>query len=429
MDEADVELRFVTGFVTGVAADLDHDPTGHRRQQRRVVGSMEVPGWTAVIPELYAEDPTASRVDDAVPLRTWNAAAVGTTRYPVGLVRLVAEGDTVPEIGPLAPTEGWTPTRHHVTVWPDGAGVASFGFRWRWDGERATLAAARRTIDVALDRQTHAVTTVLGSILPELLRALGAAGVEVAVGAGAVRTVGRHRHLAIAAHPGDELIAALRDEVVLLGTADEFGDVCADRDRFCFAGNGWSVDVCRDPARVSPVIEPVLDLYEYWIAALTATDDLLADEFAGLSAAGRPPSDGVTSLKDHARKLTFAHRDVLNAMSPTHSAAWAGYLSTWRITQLEHDVAEKVLAVEELTRSLCEAAANRIATRTSILVTFLTALTLVSLVTGVAAFVLLETSLRLTVRLALVVSSLLAAVLLFVAAVRPIAVSRARAGR
>jgi hypothetical protein len=100
---------------------------------------------------------------------------------------------------------------------------------------------------------------------------------------------------------------------------------------------------------------------------------------------------------------------------------WDSLMPTWRVPALQQNVLEKSTAIEELNRSLRETEANRVAVWSRSLLTFLTALTLVSLVTGVAVF-LSATAERLSsnVRIWLVVTSFVVALLLFSLSIGPV---------
>jgi hypothetical protein len=159
-------------------------------------------------------------------------------------------------------------------------------------------------------------------------------------------------------------------------------------------------------------------------------DDELHGEFVRLTRSDVPVVYKGNAIKNAARELFFAHEDVLAATSPAHMAVWNGLLPTWRIPALESGIRDKILAVEEVNRGLRETVANRIAARSGTLLTFLTALTLVSIVTGVAAFVLFpENRLTPLVRVWLALVSVLAALVLFSWSIRPVVMARARGGR
>ena len=103
------------------------------------------------------------------------------------------------------------------------------------------------------------------------------------------------------------------------------------------------------------------------------------------------PSEGpVGTTWERAQLAVFDHQDVLNAMSPEHVAVWRGYLNTWRLADLEDEIRLKLDAVRDRDRELRESLANQIATRTEQTITFLTTLTLVSIVTGVATYLINE---------------------------------------
>ena len=65
-------------------------------------------------------------------------------------------------------------------------------------------------------------------------------------------------------------------------------------------------------------------------------------------------------------------------------------MATWRLADLEDEIRLKLDAVRDRDRELREKMSNQIATRTDRTITFLTTLTLVSIVTGVATYLINE---------------------------------------
>lgn len=414
-----VRVEFVCGIATGVTVEVTRSPSEYRRAQRNVAAGVEARDpWQVVVPELYAEPPAADRRHHDVRLRTWDEESVGTTRLPVGFLRFHDRQGL--DLGRLGEAH-WRVRSRHVTLFADGAGVVTLSVDVAFGGD-TPLGEVRREVDRgALGPLSELAEAISRERAQELAVALRRAGQDPP--AEEVRIVGRHRLIVVEEPPEAALVAALGSEVCLLGSGDEFRDVCAEADRFCFPGNGISVEVTADPG--PSVLRPVLEYYEYWIAATTSMDDRLHDEVTLLTEA-EAPSGTEAILKDQARGMWLAHRDVLNALSPRDVAAWEGFARTWRIEEVERDLMHKIDAVEELNRSIREALANKIAERTNALVTFLTALTLISIVTGIAAFVLSESRLTYPARVWLVVVSFLAAVALFAVSVRPVVLQRAR---
>lgn len=413
-----LRIEFVCGVTTDLAVDVPRSPRAFRHAQREVLAQLrDSEGWHVVVPERYAEPSEADRLTETVRLRTWDAASVGTTRLPVGFLRLIA-------IDPsrLTPPDepDWVVDSAYVTLFADGAGVVTLSVDVAFD-DPMPIATVRQELDRVVHGPLSDAATGLASEAAAALAAAVRRSHRAGQGDVQVRVVGRHQLIRIAAAPAAASVAALGAELCLLGRGDEFRDVCSDEDRFCFPGNGVSLEVTVQPG--SSILLPVLQYYEYWIAATTGIDDRLHDEVVRLMGAA-VPTDAEDELKDEARLLWYAHRDVLNALSPVHAAAWEGYARTWRISEVEQDFTEKIGALEELNRSIREALANRIAERTNALVTFLTALTLISIVTGVAAFVLSESRLTYPARAWLVVGAFLAAVALFIASVGPLATQR-----
>jgi hypothetical protein len=87
----DIEFRFICGIKTNVQVVLAQTPREFRGTQRNIADHVRLDGWLVTVPELYAEDASTSRANDDVSLRTWDSASVGTTRLPVGLLRLVEQ--------------------------------------------------------------------------------------------------------------------------------------------------------------------------------------------------------------------------------------------------------------------------------------------------------------------------------------------------
>ena len=440
------EFRFVSGFNAGTRVRLDLDPMAFRQQQRALADDVHLDGWDVLIPELYADEPTDSRPPsgDRPALRTWTSASVGITRLPVGLVRFVELNPAVSTATGELPS-GWRPTGRSVTLWPNGVGVATMEFSTA-DRDNFDVRTFRRDWEPlweglsaeARDIASQAATALTSSPLV-------AAGRVERISIDASFT--RHRMWLLDAEPSADLLGVVRDELVLIGRDTEFGDVCADEGRFCFPGNGFSVEVVPRDARPRSVLQPIAQYYQYWIIAVAAMDDDLHREFtrisdletrgrggdkvSGFRQADPSHESEVEGIKDAGRELFFAHRDVLNAMAPQHLAAWDGYVSSWRILELEVDLQDKITAVEEVGRRIREEVANNIARKTTAVVTFLTALTLVSITTGIAAFVSTEERLSTPLRVWLVAVSTLGAVLLFVVSIRPTLINarRRRTGR
>lgn len=396
---------------------VTRDPQVFRALQRAIVPTVQLPGWTAVVPERYAEPPDADRQDDAVALRTWDSDSVGTARLPVGLVRL---HDLTPEDEPPA---AWDVIGRWVTLWPDGSGTLVLRFCVP-DG--LSLAELRRETDLRChsDDMTAEILRLAGSVSGAVHAALqGHCPVELRDEE--PRLVGRHRLVRLHERVTEDLLRRVRNELVLMGRAEDFADVCGEEERACFPGNGVSVEIAPRLDDRPDLLGPVLEYYEHWIATTTTLDDELHAELDRLSRR-TTPSRAQRSLALEARQQFFTHEDVLNAMSPGHLAVWRGLLPTWRVAELEQDIVRKVEVVDEVNRGLRESVANRLASRTKNVVTFLTALTLVSIVTGVAAFVLSEAELTPVLRVWLVAVSLLAAVTLFSLSVMPAAALRER---
>ena len=363
-------------------------------------------------------------------LRTWDSASVGTTRLPVGLLRLVEEVVEPRTTRGLVTPGDWQSSTRLIKFWPDGAGVVSLGFRLD-DTGNPDVPRLREWINAQQETLSEEALRIAQIAVEALVQGVRATKCEHEVdGQDVVRIIGRHRLVRLAAEPTQDLLRQVRKDLVIIGHDDEFVNVSGGADRFFYAGNGVSVEIGPDVGTETSLLTPVLEYYEYWIAAITAMDDELHGEFVRLSRSLVPIDYRGDAIKNAARELFFAHEDVLAAMSPAHVAVWNGLMPTWRIPALERDIRDKVLAVEEVNRGLREAVANRVAARSGMLLTFLTALTLVSIVTGVAAFVLFPED-RLTpfVRAWLAVVSGLAALVLFSLSVRPVVVARARRRR
>ncbi len=324
----------------------------------------------------------------------------------------------------------WQATSRRVKLWADGAGAVSLGFRLR-DTGKPDFARLRNWIDDQKVALCAEVIRIAEDAVDALVQGLRATTYEHQVSEPpTVRIVGRHRLVRLAAEPTQDLLRQVRKDLVIIGLDEEFANVTGGKDRFFYPGNGVSVEIAPDIETLTSLLEPVIEYYEYWTVAITAMDDELYGEFVRLSRSHLPVDYAGTAIKNAARELFFVHEDVLAAMSPAHIAVWDGLIPTWSLPALENGIRDKVLAVEEANRALREAVANRIAARSGTLLTFLTALTLVSIVTGVAAFVLFpENRLSPPIRIWLAVVSGLAALVLFSWSVRPVAVARARGGR
>jgi hypothetical protein len=405
----------------------------HRQLQRALASEIRLGGWDVLVPELYADEVTDDRTPerDRPELRTWTAESVGVTRLPVGLVRFV-ESDPQLRPGLDALPCGWELRGRNITIWPNGVGVVELAF-FTERHEDLDLGAARAEWDARRAALSEDVLAVAALTSGALLRS-EVAGVETGRAHGAIVS-SRHPIWSIDAEPTEELRRRVRDQLVLIGRGAEFVDICADEHRFCYPGNGSSVEVASRSRYGQSLLAPVTRYYQYWVVATTAMDDRLHREFvritdleyddrpgAGFAVLRRSdPAHEVEGerLKDAARELFFDHRDVLTAMAPKHLAAWNGYVETWRIPQLQADVQDKLVAIEDVARRIREEASNSIARKTTAVVTFLTALTLVSITTGIAAFLLREDRLSTPIRVWLVVISALMAILLFVLSIRP----------
>jgi hypothetical protein len=345
---------------------------------------------------------------------------------PVGLVRLVKHVAKTSHEGPLT-DDCSEVTSRHVALWQDGSGVVNLGFKLN-HAPGLELLQLREEINDRRKEHTDEALGIAKQVVDAVMQGLEVAGFEYCLSSSpSARIVGRHRLIRLGAAPTENLLHAVRRDVVLIGRSDEFVNFCGEEGGFCHAGNGVSVEIAPAIESRPSLLAPVLEYYEYWIAATTTMDDELYIEFARLSRDNfSTEHDNGDALKNSARELFFTNEDVLNAMSPPHMAVWDQLMSTWRVPTLERNIREKILAIEELNRSLREKQANRVAARTNALVTFLTALTLVSIVTGVAAFVWAADHLTPAFRVWLVLVSLLAALLLFSLSIRPVVIARAR---
>jgi hypothetical protein len=424
-----IEFRFICGIKTNLRVVLDQTPLGFRRAQRDLADHVRVDGWLVTIPELYAEDSSATRTNDDISLRTWDSASVGTTRLPVGLLRIVEHVTGQMDRGSDT-LGGWQATSRCLKLWPDGGGTVTLSFRLPEIG-RLDVFRLSEWINAQRDALSIEALRIAEMAVNAVLSALKATGYEHQLsGPPLARTVGRHRLVRIEAEPTPDLLRQVRKDLMLVGRHNEFTNVTDADNRFCYAGNGVSVEIGPDIGKIPSLLTPVLEHYEYWIAAITAMDDDLHSEFIRLSRARVPIDYKGNVMKNAARELFFAQEDVLRAMSPAHVAAWNSLMPTWSVPALEGDIRDKILAVEEVDRGLRETVANRVAARSGTLLTLLTALTLVSIVTGVAAFVLFpETRLTPLARVWLAVVSGLAALVLFSLSARPVVMARARRRR
>lgn len=424
-----IEFQFICGIKTNVRVTLEQTPLGFRRAQRQIANHVCLDGWLVALPELYAEDASASRANDNVSLRTWDLGAVGTTRLPVGLLRFV-EQVFGPKNAGLNTLDEWHATSRSVTLWADGAGTVTLSFRLR-DTVCPDISRLQEWNNAQLEALSAEALRVSENAVEALVKGLKATECEHKVsGLPTVRTVGRNRLLRLGTEPTPELLSQVRKDLVLIGHHDEFVNVTGGEDHFFYAGSGVSMEIAPDIEQLKSLLAPILEYYQYWIAAITAMDDELHGEFVRLSRSCVPVNYQGNAMKNAARELFFAHDDVLRAMSPAHIAVWNRYMTTWSAPALERDIRDKILAVEEVDRGLRETVANRVAARSGTLLTLLAALTLVSIVTGVAAFVLFpETRLTPPVRIWLAIVSGLAALVLFSLSVRPVVVTRARRGR
>lgn len=424
-----IELQFICGIKTSLRVVLEQTPDGFRQAQRDIANHVHLDGWLVNLPELYAEEASASRAQDEVALRTWDSTSVGTTRLPVGLLRVVEQRTDPKRAGVDTPGE-WQDSFRCVKLWPDGAGVVTLG-SWLPDNRYPDVARLREWINAQREALSAEAVRTATKAVEALVQGLKETKYEYQLsGPPVVRIVGRHRLVRLGTEPTTDLLTQVRNDLVLIGHHDEFTNVTGDVDRFCYAGNGVSVEIAQDVNALTSLLGPVLEYYEYWIAAITAMDDELHGEFVRLSHAYVPVDYRGNAMKNAARELFFAHEDVLRAMSPAHISVWNSLMPTWSIPALEADIRDKILAVEEVDRGLRETVANRVAACSSTLLTLLTALTLVSIVTGVAAFVLFpETRLTPLARVWLALISALAALALFSLSARPVVMARARRGR
>jgi hypothetical protein len=404
--------------------NIEQTPHGFRRAQRRIAEHAQLSGWRAAIPESYAEEPSSSRADDDVVLRTWNSDSVGTTRLPAGLLRFYEDAPRPPDDAPDT-VDDWEAVSRYMSLWPDGTGNFTLVFRLG-RSRNPPMSELSKEINSRREALTAQALTVSQDLVSGVVRALEAAGCDFQLnGPLAVRLVGRHRLVRFTAKPTDSLLGEVRRDLVLVGSASEFANISGDASRFYYAGSGVSVEIAPDLEARASQLSPILEYYEYWIAATTAIDDQLYGEFVRLSRSAVPSDYNGDSIKNAARELFFAHEDVLSAMSPAHAAIWKSLMPTWRVPELEQNIREKIQAVEEVNRGLREKLSNREPARTSLVVTFLTALTLISIVTGVAAFVLFpENRLSEPMRVWLSIVSCLVALMLFLLTVRPVLLAR-----
>ena len=378
--EIDMVVEEIFGFTISTRCRLSADPLEFRRRQSDLVAHLRAgTGHVAVVPESYCEPAGADRQSEQVMLRTWSDESVGVTRYPAGLVRIIVPSDEE--------RAGWRLGRRVVTIFRDGTAVV----RADWQrgaaapqdvpGHVAALGARTVSSDVAT-----ALMVELDALVAEAMAATSMPHLRL----GSVAVVGRHRLVRIGTEPSDAFLDQARDQIALVGSNDDFTDLSAKTDLFLHAGNGISLEISRDATTApSRLIGPLTE-YEHWISVACRTDDELAEEFRHLSNLTQPHRGPVGTTWERAQLALFDHQDVLNAMSPEHSAAWRGYMATWRLPDLEDEIRLKLDAVRDRDRELRETMSNQIATRTDQTITFLTTLTLVSIVTGVATYLINE---------------------------------------
>lgn len=417
----DLRLHFLCGITTGLRFGVEPRPVAFRGQQRALVELLgpQLAGWTVKVPERYADSAADSRTEDAVQLRVWDSNSIGTTRLPVGLLRLTR--DLEAQVGPDAGVAGTALVE--LLLWADGSGVMVASLEHSFP-EPVTPARARHWVDETtfgrlddeLQRSAQDVLDVLVSRLAEAGEWGGDVDGEVSV-----RYVGRHRLVHLDLEPSTKVIDAVGRAMNAGALDQQLVDVSTDPSRYAAPANGVSVEISR---LGTCELLPVARYYQRWIAAVTRLDDDLYEDVVALSRSARASKEHV-NVRTDARQLLSEHRDVLNALTPLHSTAWSTYASSWRIAELVADVLEKAAAVDELNGELRQALGNRIAARTGAVVTFLTALTLVSIVTGIAAFVLQDNGLSAPARWSLVGASLLAALTLFLLSIQPLLLRRA----
>ena len=301
----------VFGFTVSTRCRLSADPLEFRRRQSELVAHLRAhTPLMAVVPESYCESASADRQSEQVAMRTWSDESVGVTRYPAGLVRII-----VPTAEERA---GWRLDRRVVTMFRDGTSVV----RADWHRGAATPGDVPGHV-AALG--TRAVSSKdAAELMVELDAALAEAMTATSMpylGLGSVAVVGRHRLVRIGTEPSDALLDQARHKIALVGRDDDFIDLSARSDLFLHAGNGVSLEIGRDAASSPSRLLGPLTEYEHWISVACRTDDELAEEFRYLSSLTRPHQGPVGTTWERAQLALFDHQDVLNAMSPEHSAA------------------------------------------------------------------------------------------------------------
>lgn len=408
-----VGLVFVCGLLTSFRPGPALEPAAFRNEQQVFAARIQerLPGWQVHVPERYSESSGASRNGtDTLQLRTWNAESVGVTRLPVGFLRFTQRAA-------LVLVDGEHEVDVEVTLWADGSGVA------------IAEVAKRFEQDTSLDRIRDWVeASTFGCLDGQMMRAareiVGEShvlqGDPDAADPAEVRWVGRHRIVCFDEAPDDVPVAELCSTFNAAELDQSVIDVGSDG-QHALPANGVSLEVGQSS---SSLLRPVCRYYQRWIAAVTALDDELYLDVLELSSAERTADH--TRVLDRARFTFYEHHDVLNALSPLHLTAWKAYANSWRIGAIERDAMDKMAVVEELNSDIRATISNRIAARTGAVVTFLTALTLVSIVTGIAAFVLQEDSLTSATRWSLVGASFTAALTLFLLSIQPLLIRRVR---
>jgi hypothetical protein len=376
----EIAVDEVFGFTVSARCRVSAAPIDFRRRQGALVQRLRsLTPATVVAPESYDDQPTDDRTEPEVQLRTWSDRSVGVTRYPVGLVRFVVPCEEE--------RSGWSLGHRVVTFYRDGTAVVRASWT-RSAGAPEDVAGLVRdlgTRQVSSDR----ATLLVAELDDLLLRAMREESLDC-TSLGTVAVVGRHRLVRVGAHPTPALIESARSDVAIVGSHEDFTDLSARDDLFLHAGNGISLEIGPDAIDQPSRLMGALTEYEHWISVACRSDDELAEEFRTLSLLTAPSEGPVGTTWERAQLAVFDHQDVLNAMSPEHVAVWRGYLSTWRLADLEDEIRLKLDAVRDRDRELRESLANQIATRTEQTITFLTTLTLVSIVTGVATYLINE---------------------------------------
>ncbi len=408
------DLVIVVGFTSNLVVKVIPQSDTFRHAQDMIVSKIEpVPGLTAEVVETYAEasaEVGGGGVRTFQP-RTWDEEGVGTTRVPCGFLRFVldlssGDMDCLP----------WRVGSVELSLWADGSGVASFFLN---SEETLSLTEMGASSVVAVESLSKVVPELVGEISALVQRACRGSGIEVGEFDDATcRTVGRHRLHLIRTEATAELRHEVARRLALPGIRSDDQSACSSPEHYCYAGNSATVEIAPQLNLSESRSFSVLRYYEYWIAALTAIDDDLYQDFVAATWEQGDVS-GVVELEHLMQILLFSHRDVLNAMGPLHFAVWRSYANTWRVESLEEEVMIKIAALADLHSARREQQVNRTTQTINLVVTGLTALTLVSIVTAVAEFAVREAWLTETARWILVVFSLVVAVVIFGVALMP----------